>query len=165
MSKDSKVSRQVQLQKILTGIAKYLASVNPITLGKTAYAPVDLEKLIQAQLDLMSATAKAKSAYEAAVALERQGRTKLSPVLRLLKNFVLSLVGDSQDSSNELGDFGFTPRKRRVLTVAEKSAAEAKSKATREARGTKGPRQKAEVKGTVPETKPEPQGTTPPAKA
>ncbi len=159
----NKVSRQAQLQQILSGIGKRFSTVSSLTLGGVSYTPADLEKLIQGELGQMAASAQAKAAYTAEVELERETRAKLNPVLRQLKSYVLGIVGDSSSAADELAEFGYTPRKKRQPKVTVKAAAQEKSKATREARGTKGPRQKAEIKGQVPETKPAPQPT--PAKA
>jgi hypothetical protein len=49
-----------------------------------------------------------------------------------------------------LSDFGITPRKKPVRSVDNKKAANEKAKATREARHTVGPKEKAKIKGTVP---------------
>ncbi|HEY8038591.1 MAG TPA: hypothetical protein VIF15_02305, partial [Polyangiaceae bacterium] len=49
-----------------------------------------------------------------------------------------------------LADFGMTPRKAATpLTVEQKAAAAAKRKATRAARGTKGPKAKLGIHGAV----------------
>ena len=49
-----------------------------------------------------------------------------------------------------LSEFGMTPRKRAKSTVATKLEAIAKSAATRVARHTAGPKQKANIHGEVP---------------
>jgi hypothetical protein len=57
---------------------------------------------------------------------------------------------------------GFTPPKlRKTTTAAEKALAAARNVATREARGTKGPRQKAAIHGTVPAPVTSPVATIP----
>lgn len=49
-----------------------------------------------------------------------------------------------------LADFGLKPPKARTpLTAEQKAAAAAKRKATREARGTKGPKAKKDIHGNV----------------
>ncbi|HEY8039212.1 MAG TPA: hypothetical protein VIF15_05430, partial [Polyangiaceae bacterium] len=70
------------------------------------------------------------------------------PVLRYLKTFVVTQFGDTQDSGPKLEIFGFTPRKARTTTVKTKAAAAEKVVATRKARNTMGPKQKAKIKGT-----------------
>jgi hypothetical protein len=61
-----------------------------------------------------------------------------------------------------LADFGITPPKARTpLSADQKAAAVAKRKATRAIRHTLGPKQKKNIKGTVPATAP--QNSAPPA--
>jgi hypothetical protein len=62
-----------------------------------------------------------------------------------------------------LADFGLSPRKSTKKTLDTKVTAVAKTKATRTARGTKGPKAKAKIKGTVPATAPATKPTTPTA--
>jgi hypothetical protein len=66
-------------------------------------------------------------------------------------------------SIDSLAVFGLKPRKVRAAPKPEDQVAAAlKAKATRKARMTMGPKQKAKIKGVVPETSPE---TPPPATA
>jgi hypothetical protein len=61
--------------------------------------------------------------------------------------YVRSAFGNSPDV---LADFGLSPKKARTpLTVEQKAAAAAKRKATRQARGTRGPKAKLSVTGNV----------------
>ena len=161
MSRNTKVSRQAQLQAILAGIAKHYANVTTVTIGGVSVAIADLEKLIQQDLDAIQAIAAAKATYAAQVQQERNARAKLGPTLRQFKSLVLGSFGDTQDSVEALADFGFSPRKSPKVTVATKAEAQVQSKATREARGTVGPKQKAKIKG-APQGKP---ATLPPVKA
>jgi hypothetical protein len=151
MNKRSNISRQAQLQKIMSGITKWFSSVSSITLAGASYTPADLQRQIQKELDQMAAADTARSAYLAAVSLVRVTRGNLNPVLRMLKSYVVSQFGDSQ-SASALGDFGYPPRKVREPKVKVKALAQDKSEATRKARGTLGPKQKLEIKGTVPAT-------------
>ena len=127
------MSRTVQLQKILEGLTKYYPS-GSIPLGGVTYTSGDLEKLVQSDLDAIEATAKARDAWMAQVALERQARAKSSPTLLRLKNYVLTTLGDTQDAQAVLGTFGYSPRKRQQPSSAVKAEAAAKAKATRKAR-------------------------------
>jgi len=148
-SKPSKTTRQSRLSKILAGLAKYFSGVT-ITLGGVAYAYDDLRRLIQGDLDAMTASAQAKAAYSAQVQVERNVHAKVNPVLRLLRNFVIAQFGDTQDASGKLADFGYAPRKSTKKTLEVKVGAQEKTKATRAARHTLGSKQKTKVKGTVP---------------
>jgi hypothetical protein len=150
----NKTTRLSRLQKIQAGIGKHLSNVSSITLGGVSYAPADLEKLIQADLDTMKASAKAHADWLAQVSVERNSHTKVGPVLRLLKAYVISLFGETQDASGKLEDFGYSPRKPSLKTLAVKVEARDQAKATREARHTMGKQQKKAVKGQKPATPP-----------
>jgi hypothetical protein len=146
----TKISRQAQLQKILFGLGKHFPSVTTLTLGGASYAMTDLTNLIQADLNAITATSQAKAAYSAQVQVERNATAKVNPLLALLKSYVFVQLGDTQDASSELEDFGYTPRKSSKKTLATKVEAVDKSRATREARHTLGKKQKAKITGTSP---------------
>jgi hypothetical protein len=128
--------------------------VNSFTLGGATYTMIDLTKLIQGDLDAMDATAQARAATSTKVQLERNAHAKVNPVLRLLKNYVIAMFGDTQDASSALADFDYTPRKSSKKTLVVKVEAAGKTKATRSARQTLGKKQKAKIKGTVPAVAP-----------
>jgi hypothetical protein len=136
--KIAKVSRQAQLQKILSGIAARLPGVTTITCGGKSVVLTDFENLVQTELDGIGSAAKAKDAYAGEVQKERNARAALNPSLRQFRNYVYATFGDTQDSVEVLGDFGLAPRTRRQPTAAVKAEAQVKSKATREARGEGG---------------------------
>ena len=69
-------------------------------------------------------------------------------VASLGANLLASFAGNL----DTLAKFGLTPRQKPFATPDAKVAAAAKAKATRAARHTMGPKQKATVKGTVPST-------------
>jgi len=129
----NKTSRQVQLQQILSGIAKHFAGVTSVTLGKATYSPAALAALVQQILDAMAVVAQANAVYREKVQLERDAYAKAAPVLRLLKSYVVATNGDGQDSMSTLTDFGYTPRKLGRPKTAAKAEAEAKAAATRHA--------------------------------
>jgi hypothetical protein len=113
----------------------------------------------------MEASAKAKADYSATVQAERTQRAKVTPTLRQFKNYVFATFGDTQDAISVLADFGLKPRKSKSLTAVQQVEAQGKAKATRKARGTLSPAEKAKIKGTtVPEVEvnPQPGSTTPP---
>jgi hypothetical protein len=145
----NKTSRQVQLQKVLSGLAKHYTNVT-LTLGGASYPEVDLAKLVQQDLDAMTASATAAAALATVVQSERDAHAKVDPVLRLLKSYVISQFGDTQVASSVLADFGYSPRKSTKPTVATKAEALVKTEATRKERHTLGPKQKAQITGTPP---------------
>jgi hypothetical protein len=146
----SKATRQNQLRLVLAGIDKHLSNVTTITLGGTPVAVSDLKTRIQTDINASDASAQAKAAWLTDVQTERDSHTQVDPILRLFKLYVIAQFGDTQNATQTLADFGWTPRKSTATTVATKADALAKTKATREARRTMGSKQKAQVKGVVP---------------
>jgi hypothetical protein len=69
------------------------------------------------------------------------------PRLAMMRRLVISMYGPS---NAKLTKYGVKPRKKPVVPLKAKTDAQAKSKATREARGTKSPKQRKAIKGTVP---------------
>ena len=74
-------------------------------------------------------------------------KANVGPTMSALVSIIVAMfAGDT----SKLGDFGVkAPRARTPLTTEQKAAAVAKRKATRTARGTKGPKAKAEITGNV----------------
>jgi hypothetical protein len=134
VTKIAKVSRQAQLQKILSGISARFSGVTTVTFGGKAVVLADFVKLVQTELDGIAASAKAKDAYAAEVQTERNARTQLNPALRQFRNLVFATFGDTQDSVQALGDFGLAPRKVGKKTAEVKAEAAKKAEATRKAR-------------------------------
>ena len=134
--------------KLAAGTQKHLSNVTQVLIDSATLTPAQVETQLQAfatlrtDVDpLQKAALKAKLVDEAAQA----------PALRAFFiafiAFVQTAFGNSPDI---LADFGLQPKKVRApLTVAQKAAAAAKRKATREARGTKGPKAKLAVTGNV----------------
>lgn len=147
-SNQNKVTRQVRIGQVIAGIQKHFTSVSAINLGGTSYTPVALVERLRKGLAAIKQTSNAKAAWLAEVQTERNTLAELGPVLRYIKAFVVAQFGDTQDSSNKLEDFGFTPRKARSKDVSVKAGAADKVRATRVARSTKGKKQKAKIKGT-----------------
>jgi hypothetical protein len=145
----NKVTRQVRIGQVIAGIQKYYVSLPAMSLGGTSYTPGELIGLLQKGLDAAKQTSTAREAWMAYVQTERNTLAGLAPVLRYIRAFVVAQFGDTQDSSQKLGDFGFTPRKVRSKKVKVKAAAADKVLATRKARSTLGKNQKAKIKGTA----------------
>jgi hypothetical protein len=85
--------------------------------------------------------------FHAAVQLREERAPMVNAAVAEVNPAILALVGTK---SSELTKFGLKPKKKpRALTVEERAAATAKLRATRAARHTMGPRQKAAIHGTV----------------
>ncbi len=96
----------------------------------------------------IDATDTARKATSESVLKEKATRIRAAKVLAALRTFLISTKG--AEAVAMLGDFGLEPPKPRGRkSVASKAVAVAKAKATRAARGTKGPVQKQDTVGTV----------------
>ncbi len=149
-SNTNKTTRLARLNQLIAGIQKYFMTLAAIQLGGKSYTPADLVTMLQGCIAAVQKASNSKAAYLADVQLERNANEQIAPVLRYLKAFVIAQFGDTQDSSQKLEDFGLTPRKVRPKNVQVKAQAAEKLVATRKARGTKGPKQRAKIKGTPP---------------
>jgi len=145
----NKGARQNRLRKVLSGMGKHFQNVPSMTIAQVVYKVADLEALFQKDIAASDSADQARAAWVASVQTEHASHQEVDPLLRAVKNYVLLTWGDSKDSSGTLEDFGYAPRKVPTVTPEAKAAATAKAKATRAARGTMGPKQKAKVKGTV----------------
>jgi hypothetical protein len=133
--------------QVIAGIQKHLRTATSLPLLGSTYTPADLAKLVQSRIDSANGTAAAKANWHSTVVEGKTLNTQLTPVIRALRQHVVSVFGDT---SPVLADFGFTPpKKRAALTPEQKAASAAKAKATRAARKTMGKVQKKGVKGAV----------------
>jgi hypothetical protein len=137
--------------QVIVGITKHLQNVSSLPLGGSTYDMAALMKLVQSRIDAANAVINAKANWHDASMTYKALNTHLTPVVRGLRQYAINAFG--QDSP-VLADFGFTPPKKVTLTPEQKVAKAAKALATRVARGTKGKKQKAPIKGTVPPTVP-----------
>jgi hypothetical protein len=131
----------------MSGIDKHLAGEPPIPVGGSTEAPAAVKQSLQNMVNASDATQVARGEWIDASQSEQAMREVVVPLLSALKSFVLLKFGDKDTAT--LADFGFTARKQVQTTVDTKATAVEKRAATRTARHTMGPRQKAKVKGTV----------------
>jgi hypothetical protein len=151
MSKINRSTTQARDGQVIVGIKKDLQNVSSLPLAASTYTMAALEQLIQSRIDAANAVANAKANWHDAMATYDALNTKVTEVVRGLRQYVINAFGQN---SPVLADFGFTPPKKATLTPEQKVAKAAKAKATREARGTMGKKQKALIKGTVSTTAP-----------
>lgn len=148
INRDTKMSHDVQ---IIAGIQKDLQDVTSLPLGGSVYTMAALQQFIQSRIDAINKVATTRAAWGDAVEAFDKVDSEVTVVVRGLRQYVINRFGEK---SPLLADFGFTPPKRTVLSPEENVAKAAKAKATRVARGTVGPKKKAQIKGTVTTTAP-----------
>jgi hypothetical protein len=151
MTTANRTKTQARDAQVIEGIKKHLQNVSNLPLVGSAYTPADLVKLVQSRIDSANGATATKANWHSTVVADKTLNTKLTPVLRALRQYVINVFGET---SPVLADFGFTPPKRATRTPEQKAAAAVKAKATREARHTMGKVQKKGIKGTVPATAP-----------
>lgn len=152
MSKNLKVSKTTRadrIRKVKAGLVKYYPAVN-LLLGGMTYTPSDLQVFLQKDVDANDASTAARASWLQAVAAARACDASTDPILAAIEHAVQAQYAGSTTASAVMTDFGYASPNRKVLTAAEKAAAAAKAKATREARHTMGKRQKAKVTGETP---------------
>jgi hypothetical protein len=147
MGNIAKPTRSDRNRTMIAGVQKHLSASPTITLGGQTFTLAALIKVLQDEIDTASATLVAEGVFHKAVAAEQAAMAAGEPVFRALRAFVLNLF---EGQTDVLADFGITVVARQVPSAATKAAAALKAKATREARGTGGKRQKAKIKATAP---------------
>jgi hypothetical protein len=133
--------------QLVAGIPKLPASVTTVTLLGSTFTPAQLASELQQLVTLQQEVDAARAAADAKVA----AMVAQMPALRALASaFVQFLRAAFGTQPDVLALFELEPKKAMTpLTVVQKAAATAKRLATRAARGTKGPKALAKVKGTV----------------
>jgi len=133
--------------QLIAGAQKHFATIATLMFASGSFTLTQVVTQLQQLATLRIDVDNAKAALEAKLATE----TVQAPALRaFLRAFVQFVKTTFSKSPNVLADFGLKADKVKTpLTVEQKAAAAAKSKATRSARGTKGSKQKLEISGDV----------------
>jgi hypothetical protein len=140
-----KADAVLQLQALIASINSKLAGVDPFKLSRETISRADLLAKVQTRLDAAVATKTSRQSMHNAVAAERIVEAQFKPLRAALRSYLIAAYGPS---APELQEFGFVQNRRPNKSVASKATALVKAKATRSARGTKGKKQKAAIKGT-----------------
>ena len=150
----SKVSKQVYVhatQKLVDGYVTHLGTEN-VHLGSKVMTPAEVAADVKSTVDAEHAAEAARGAFHGAVADARAKRQATKALLAAIKVLAMSRFIDRPEI---LAEFGLEPPKpRRVRSAEEKAAAAKLGLSTRKVRHTMGPRQRAKVKGTLPEPTP-----------
>jgi hypothetical protein len=133
-------------QAMIDGVQKFLAKLVQLPVGSQMMTPDQIVQIFKDRLAAGQAVIAAEGARSAAIATDKDKRASTASFVRSLRRMLQGMFSASPDT---LAVFHLTPVKAPKRTVATKSAAVALSKATRAARGTKGKKQKAQIKGTV----------------
>ncbi len=145
----NKTTRANLIRQVKAGLTKHFASTPLVLAGKT-YEPASLQVFLQADVDANDASTAARAAWIAAVKAANAADAATDVVLRAIHAQEMARHGEAEEAETVLADFGYATRRKVARSVQEKAAAVAQAKATREARGTMGPRARAKIRGVVP---------------
>jgi hypothetical protein len=156
-NKDTLTNRNRQM---IAGVQKHWGSTPTIPIDGQPTAPKDVVATLQAANDAIAAAGVAEKAFHDATTAQKAALAKARVLSAGLKVLVKNQLGSSESILN---DFGITTRSRQVPTAQTAAKAVVKRAATRAARHTAGPRQKASVHGTVETASPAPAAASAPA--
>jgi hypothetical protein len=143
----SKNNEAALATKLAAGAQKHLSGLAQLVIGSGTFTPAQVEAQLQSFANLRNSVNTAKAAVSAALTDEQSQGPAMRAFYIAFIAYVRAAFGNSPDV---LADFGLAPKKaRKPLTADQKAAAAAKRNSTRAARGTKGKRQKAAIKGDV----------------
>jgi hypothetical protein len=135
-----------QYQGLLTGLPKCCPNT-VFTIGGKSYTTPQVVGFITSILNVKSAVAPARAASVAATQAVETAEAEEGLVVKGVRE-VVALMFNNDPAT--LATLAISPRKPPTpLTTEQKAAAKAKAAATRQARGTKGPKQKAAITGNV----------------
>ena len=159
-NKVTKVTLSQHVRDLIAGTQTHPPN-GPLTLDGQSFTAQTLVQTLQSLGDALSLVDTAKANWKDALKHLADVKAKVRPILGAYRSWVVATYGNAPAM---LAYFGLTPAKARTpLTAEQKVAAVAKREATRAARHTLGPKQKKDIKGTVPATAPH--NVAPPAPA
>jgi len=147
----NRITQAAADQKMIDGFNRHGSLIGSLLIDGRQLKPADVVQVVQARLDASKAVEADKATWQSAVKANKDERAKTRVFMTQVRQALLVMFASSIDI---LADFGLTPRKQRAPKPPAKVAAAQKAKATREARGTKGKKQKAKIKGAAPELPP-----------
>jgi hypothetical protein len=129
---------------LLEGLLKHAQAVPSLLIAGVWIPNGDMIAALQARLDTAEAVRSTRAIWMAAVQAERAERARTRRFVSNLRQVLLVAFDEQVDT---LADFGLTPRRQHGRTPDESLAVAAKSRATRAARHTLGPKQRAAIQG------------------
>jgi hypothetical protein len=145
---DTPGALELKLQFALVGVQALLLPAQTYVLGGVSYTGQVVAQMIVAWLASFTAHDDAKRNEKTTLEARRQIEPQAAAFLKVLQDFATNQWGAN---SQEITRFGFEPRKKAEPLTGDKLVLRtARANATRKARGTRGSRQKAAIKGEVP---------------
>ena len=153
----ARVKRNDQIaadQALINGVKQFLMQYPSLPIGSQVMTPAAIVQVLQDRITANQAAESANAARATAIKANQDKLVATAGFQQSLRTVVQGMFAKSPDT---LAVFGLKPRKASTETPATRVAATAKAKATRAARHTLGPKQKALITGTsTPATPPKP---------
>jgi hypothetical protein len=141
--------RETEFQNLLAGIDASIPNGNSLMVDGTSIAKADLRSKVAAFLAPEVSARQGHLTLQGLVAAKDANAGPADAFYDSLKKALVTYFGSGNTAV--LGTFGITPpAKRKKLTTAENAVRIAKGAETRQARGTKGSKQKAAITGSTP---------------
>ncbi len=148
MGTKTKINQAKQMasdQALIDGFTKHAATLVTLLVAGNTVQTASLITVLQARIQAIKNAIAAHKAFTDAVAA---ARAEIVGTAAQVSGARQALKVAFSGQASTLGDFGLElPKARTPLTAEQKAAAKAKAEATREARHTMGPKQKAKVTG------------------
>jgi hypothetical protein len=140
----SKVEKSEKHRWLIKGVKKHWMKSGPMVFAGKTYTPAQVVERLQSFIEEQDQTARKRAEWRGQVARERALEKELAPLVRGVENLVASLFGERAQQG---ADFGIKKGKPGPKTLPAEVEMVAKARATRTARGTRGKRQRAKIKG------------------
>jgi hypothetical protein len=133
--------------KRIGAMRKYVKNAKTeIPIGGAFVKPATIIAVFQKGLDTQAAVTATRAAYKEALAARDGAEVRRSATDESLKAWVLNAYGAD---SAEAHEFGYSARKVTQPSAETRAKGVLLNRATRDARGTKGPKAKLSIKGTL----------------
>jgi hypothetical protein len=150
-STNSKVSKIQKYRAMIAGVQTNVGTKTTIPVDGVQTSKTAIVNALQAFIDAAANVANAQAAYEQAVVAQKAAAASANTTYLDVKTYAQSTY---KNQASTLGTFGLAEPTRRKPDAATVAAAVQKREATRKARGTAGPRQKAKITGATPAVAP-----------
>ena len=147
-TKRARHDRAAAEQMLIDGLIQHAATFGAAVIDGVRVTTAEMIAQLQERIDAAHAVESTRAAWLQALKVEEDERARTKQYVSGVRQALMVAFGRQIDT---LAEFGLTPPALHVRTPEEKLAVTAKGKATRLARHTMGPRQKAKITGTVAE--------------
>ena len=146
MATPQRVTTSGSDQQIVKGILTELDPNMALYLNGKQYTPAQLAAFVQRRTYLFQRIVKTKALWLARIDQYAAHNAELTIVLQEFRTQVFGIFGRG---SPKVAAFKFKAPKKTVRTPEQNKLSAARARATREARGTQGPKARLKIKGTV----------------